>query len=338
MIVNAAVAAAAGDQFGMMPTGAGVGAYEPVRFSPNEEVVLQAKADYWAGPVCIEELRFIYYPNANLTYEAFVNGQMDAAFLREAPLIAKAREEDRELLVTQSGLGGVIFVNNRANSPGTDLRVRQAVAWAIDPEIIDERVYDGQGIATTALVGPDSRYAGLVGTPYRPDEAKALVAQLTAEGSFDGSLRLVCTDNPVSKNLALTVEAMLGSVGITVTSEFQASIGIAMLNGDFDLACNGVNVYDAAPYVGLSQFHTNGVNRVGFSNPEFDAAVVQLKEASTEADVQAALEELQDLWNELVPSVGFAAMEEVVVISPDLAGVRLTQDANVSFSTAYFDR
>jgi hypothetical protein len=39
-----------------------------------------------------------------------------------------------------------------------------------------------------------------------------------------------------------------------------------------------------------------------------------------------------------VPTVGFAAMEEAVLIAPDVKGARATQDANVSFSTAYLER
>src|SRR5690606_12195557 len=58
MITNPKVVAELGADFKMLPAGAGVGPYEPVKFQPGEEIVMQAKQTYWAGPVCIQELHF----------------------------------------------------------------------------------------------------------------------------------------------------------------------------------------------------------------------------------------------------------------------------------------
>src|SRR5262249_29999030 len=60
MIVDAKVVAAKGaEAFNKDPTGAGVGAYELVRYVPGEELVVKAKTDYYGGPVCVQTLKFV---------------------------------------------------------------------------------------------------------------------------------------------------------------------------------------------------------------------------------------------------------------------------------------
>lgn len=73
MIVNTAVADAAGEGFGTNPVGAGVGPFEVTRFAANEEIVLEPKDDYWDGPVCLDQLRFVVVPGDGPTYDAFRN-------------------------------------------------------------------------------------------------------------------------------------------------------------------------------------------------------------------------------------------------------------------------
>ena len=54
MITDPNVVAQLGATFGNLPKGAGVGPYEVTSFTPGESIELQAKKDYWGGPVCIQ--------------------------------------------------------------------------------------------------------------------------------------------------------------------------------------------------------------------------------------------------------------------------------------------
>jgi ABC-type transport system substrate-binding protein len=114
------------------------------------------------------------------------------------------------------------------------------------------------------------------------------------------------------------------------------TITAAMNDGNFDTACNGMNLSDNAPDIALAQqFTTKGSARTAFKNPEFDAAVERLKAANSETSVKAALKEVQDLWNQLVPSVVFGVTDEAIATSAKIKGLRYTQDTNVIFDKAY---
>jgi peptide/nickel transport system substrate-binding protein len=337
MIVNTKVAAAAGATFATMPKGAGVGPYEPVKFTPSEEIVLQAKTNWWGGPVCIQQLRFIRLNGAQATYDALKAGTIDIAFLREPVPIAAARDDKFSVFVNPQNAGSMLFINNRPTAPGADLRIRQAIALSIDPNAINQRAYGGKGVATSALIGPKSVwYSSLPGTSYDPSKAKQTLQQVIAEGKYGGSLRLLCTDTPTSRDVGLTLEAQLNATGFKVSTTFMPTITAAMNDGNFDTACNGMNLSDNAPDIALSQqFTTKGSARTAFKNPTFDAAVERLKAANNEATVKAALKEVQDLWNQLAPSVVFGVTDEAIAVSARVKGLRYTQDTNVSFDKAY---
>ena len=340
MIVNTKVATAAGATFATMPKGAGVGPYEPVKFTPSEEIVLQAKPNWWGGPVCIQQLRFIRLNGAQATYDALKAGTVDVAFLREPAPIAQARDDKYSVFVNSQNAGAMLFINNRPNAPGADLRVRQAIALRIDPAAINQRGYGGKGVPTSALIGPKSIwYGGLTGTAYDPAKAKQTLQQVVGEGKYDGALRLLCPDTPSSRDIALTIETQLTLTGFKVSSTFMPTITAAMNDGNFDTACNGMNLSDNAPDIALSQqFTTKGSARTAFKNSDFDAAVERLKAANGEVAVKAALKDVQDLWNQQIPSVVFGVTDEAIASSTKIKGLRYTQDTNVIFDKAYLTK
>jgi peptide/nickel transport system substrate-binding protein len=337
MIVNTKVATALGAGFATMPKGAGVGPYEPMKFTPSEEIVLQAKANWWGGPVCIQQLRFIRLNGAQVTYDALKAGTVDVAFLREPVPIAQARDDKFSVFVNPQNAGAMLFINNRPNAPGSDLRVRQAIALSIDPAAINQRGYGGKGAPTSALIGPKSVwYSGLTGTAYDPVKAKQTLQQVLGEGKYNGTLRLLCPDTPSSRDIALTIETQLTVTGFKVNTTFMPTITAAMNDGNFDTACNGMNLSDNAPDIALSQqFTTRGSARTAFKNPEFDAAVERLKAANTESAIKVALKDVQDLWNQQIPSVVFGVTDEAIATSAKVKGLRYTQDTNVIFDKAY---
>jgi peptide/nickel transport system substrate-binding protein len=339
MIVDTKVVAADGSSFSTMPKGAGVGPYEPVKYAANEEIDLQAKTSWWGGPVCIQELRFVRLNGAQATYEALKAGQLDVAFIREAPTIAQARADKYTVYTNSNNAGGMIFINNRPNAPGGDLRVRQAIAYSIIPQEINQRAYNGQATATSAVIGPQSKwYQGLAGPPYDPAKAKQILQGVLAEHKYDGSLQLLCPSDPTSQQVALTAQAELQATGFKVNLQLMPTITQAMNQANFQIACNGAAISDAAPDVQLQQQFTSAGPRIAFKNPQFDAAVNQLKGATTDAARKADLKTIQDLWNQFIPSVVTNVVDEAIVSGPKVKGLQFTQDTTTIFDKAYLQK
>src|SRR5690606_21819275 len=63
------------------PPEIGIGPYVVANYAPGGELLLEAREDYWRGPVCIERIRFTSIPGAQATYDAFVAGDLDIGHL-----------------------------------------------------------------------------------------------------------------------------------------------------------------------------------------------------------------------------------------------------------------
>lgn len=342
-IVNPAVVDAMGaEEFNLYPHGAGVGPFEIERFAVGEEIVLRAKDDYWGGPVCIDTLRFVFVPGSRATYDAFRAGELEIAFLREAPVVADAKAAGVTGYSNVGGAGRVLLVNNGGETttpPTSDVRVRQAVVLALDLDVLNERIEDGVGLPTSALIPEQSRlYDGLDGPPFDPDRARELVSEAKAAG-WNGEMRFLCGNTPSSIALSIAVEAMLEAVGMTVTLENLTYADLSrrtILDRDYDIACGGMSIFDSSPIARLNQFQSvSPRNGVGYANTEMDAALEALALAATEDDTMAALEDIQRIWNETIPSASLFAVEEFVASVPDVRGLVYSRDTTVMFHDAY---
>lgn len=346
MVVNARVLGERGDEaFGNDPSGAGAGAYELVRYAPGEEIVLEAKQDWWGGEVCIQELRFVAIPGARATYDAFSVGEVDVALLRDPTVIAEATEAGAEGYRPLYNLTSFLLLNHggRGGTPPTaDPVVRQAIAAAIDPELLDQRANGGNGFPTAAIAHPDSGLGQLApdleGLSYDPDRARTLVEQAKADG-WDGKLRVVSYNTPDRVELSIAVEAQLEAVGVDVALDNQNTVNEFIrkirVDGDYDLAVWGIFVEDAAPWIALDGFRSdNPQNVAGYASPEMDAALLQLRHAEGDDEVADALRQVQDVWNESLPAIAWAAAEDVVVWADDVHGLEFSQDTLVFFDRA----
>lgn len=345
MVTNQSVIDELGaEAFNQLPVGGGVGPFEPVRFAVGEEIVMDARSDYWAGEPCLDSLRFVAIPGGDGTLDALDSGEIDVAFLREPLAINRSRGDGYAEHVDLKNMGTVILINSgvrESTPPTTDVRVRQAIAAAIDPTAIDERVNEGFGLPGSAIFSEDSRwFDGLTGPEYDLDRATALVEEVKAEGEWDGSIRLVCDNSPNRVETGIAVEGQLEAAGFTVDLDTSATISDlideVIINANFELACWGLNTYEEEAWAPLADYVSTdgGANRSGYSNAAIDSALDDLRVAPTTADQLAAIAEIQAAWNDTVPHVVLDASEEVIAWSEGVSGLDFTRDTIVLFDRA----
>jgi peptide/nickel transport system substrate-binding protein len=342
MVVNPAVVREMEpEEFNRMPAGAGVGPYEPVRFQPGEEIVLRAKDDYWGGPVCIEELRFVWIPGGEATLDAFQSGEIQVAFLRDPLVVQQAVEGGASSFESLQSFSEVLWMNNEAPRPTEDVRVRQAIAHAIDVDAIDERVNEGTGSPTSAIIGEESMlYSGAEGPAHDPGEAEELLSEAQDDTGYDGRLTFLCDTN--REEAAIAIQAQLEAVGFEV--DLNSNLEVADLiqrtrvDRDFDIACGGASVNDASPWLRLAPKIGRGNQaEPGYESEDMDAALDDLRLAEGIEEQQAALEEIQEVWNRDVPSENLASVVETIVWDGTVNGLTFTSKTVAFFDTAYVE-
>jgi peptide/nickel transport system substrate-binding protein len=338
MVIDPAVLDDVGPEaFTTDPVGAGAGPYEVSRFRPGEEIVFDAKDDYWGGPVCIERLRFVDIPTEQATYDALELGEVDVAFLREPQIVAEADDAGFDRHGEVVHLGNFLMINSGLNDPvAADPRIRQAVAHAVDQAVVDDRVAGGDGLPTSSIVSDDSPISpGIEGPAADTAEASDLVSEAKADG-WDGTISLVCGDS--TPDMGITVEAQLEAAGFDVELQQVPTPDLVQrvfVDHNYELACSGAGVSEASPAVRLERFFGTGNTLTGFSDPDFDEALLSLKRASTPDEMRAAMETVQEVWNDTVPSVSLSAVENVVAWSDRVHGLVFNENYSFYFARAY---
>lgn len=120
-------------------------------------------------------------------------------------------------LLLQTSALGVAHAQALNGNPLSDVRVRQALAYAIDKQLIVDSVFGGYAIAADGLLpnGP-FKSPNLNAYPYDPEKAKALLA----EAGWDSSRQLEMVfyyDDQITADLMAVLQAQLAEVGVNMT-------------------------------------------------------------------------------------------------------------------------
>lgn len=350
LVQNTKVVEAMGQEaFAANPEGAGAGPYEVARYAPGESIELVAKDDYWGGPVCIEELTFSIISQNQTAYDALKNGEVDAMVLGRDPQLLDEARNDMDGFESYGALqigGDLLLINSGADgyeTPGADVRVRQAIAAAIDPEVVNQRAYGGVAKISTGLIPPDATlYEPTDGPEYDPDAASALVEEVKEETGWDGSIRMSCNNTPVTSEACISIKALLDSVGFQVDLNTQRSATeistLVRVDKDFDLAMWGLSAHEENLWNTLNQYRTGARNNAGnFADPAMDEALTQLQNAATVDESNEALAAVQEVWTEQVPGVPLTAFEPSLIWRDGINGIYFNTNVVAFFDKAFLD-
>ncbi|PTR24130.1 peptide/nickel transport system substrate-binding protein [Rhodococcus sp. OK519] len=319
----------------------GAGPFIDEKFAPYEERVFKSNPVYYGGPVRLEKLRIVPLngPQANL--ESLESGQLGIAYIRgDSSAINAAKEKGYPGYISVLNTGGAVIINNREGRPGSDIRVRQAIAYALDPDLIDQRAEKGQGLPGSELFGPASQWhSSTPGVAYDRAKAAELVAQAKADG-FNGALEYVVLNEPKDQAGGLAVQSLLQDVGFDVRIvpvNNVADLGLKVyVKHDFDLSHSGMGLYEAIPDLGLysTVSSESRSNTSGYVNPDMDMLLLEFQHAKDLKSSEETLSKIQVLWNETVPSVPtsglpsfWAWQRNIYGIVPSAAGVMLFDQA-----------
>ncbi len=203
----------------------GTGPYTVEEVATGEHVTLAARDDYWGEAPAITDVTVRYFADANAQANAVRAGDIDMAYNMQAPDLLSGLQRDESLQVIDgTSTGEILLALNNAAPPFDDLRVRQAVMYAIDRQAVLDTAWAGHGELIGSMVPPtDPYYQDLTDAyPYDPDKARELLAEAGAE---DLSITFDVPTRPYAEAVAQVVVSQLKDVGIDakiVPAEFPA--------------------------------------------------------------------------------------------------------------------
>ena len=302
----------------------GTGPFKFKSYDQVQQVVdLEANQAYWDGPSKIPALRVRVISESNAMQAELQSGRVDIAPLATSlsPDAIKALGQNPNLSVQQfEGSNLNLLTFNTAEPPLDNVKVRQAIAYAIDREsIIRDLVLNQGAIAHTILPEASWAYAKPPTYQFDPNKAK----QLLDEAGFrdpDGDgpqmrwakplLFRISGSSASARQYSGVIQNYLKNVGIPVaieTSEFN-TMRQQVQNGQFQL--------NYSQWVGGNQdplfYHdlfatseiatpTRGLNRSRYSNPELDKILDEAANTYDHAKAAPLYAKAQEIVSRDVP-------------------------------------
>ena len=328
----------AGKQF----TPVGAGAFVLEDRAPQERMTFTANPDYFGGEPPLAKLEFVYIVDPNALWDSFGQDEVSMAIVRDPIVVEEALTEKTAGYLQMVGLGVTGLINSREGHPGEDVRVRQAIQMAVDPELVNERANDGAGVVSSSLFPATSRFHqdGVEGLPHDPDAARELVDEAKADG-YDGKITYLQGSSPQQRAIGQAIEAQLDAVGFDAKAEYLPTItdliSRVVVDGDYDMSTWALSWRDSAPYARMFGInHSAGGTGYGTAtSPEMDRLIEDFQAAATEQEQIAAAEALQKGWNELVPAMVLGPSAEFNLWQDDVHGVTTNSNTMVLLDEAW---
>lgn len=195
----------------------GTGAFEFVSWSPGSSLSFIRNEDYWRGAPELEAIEVSITPNAQASVSQLRSGQLDVIVNGSARDLDSLADTGDYTVTELEGSERQTYVGTNVSHPAlSDVRLRQAIAYAVDRERIVDEVYRGVGYAINL---PWPRYSPAFdeekNETYARDveAAQDLVAQI---GDVPNLPLEYAGNNPAHEAIAQIVQANLEEVGITV--------------------------------------------------------------------------------------------------------------------------
>ncbi|MCI9023521.1 MAG: ABC transporter substrate-binding protein [Dorea sp.] len=315
----------------------GTGPFRFVEWKKNDRCTYVRNDDYWGQKPSYKNLVIRTIVEANSRVIELESGSVDIVFEVPANDVVRLKEnEDTDVAERLSTVVEFLDINVKVK-PLDDVRVRQAIDYAINEQAIVDLVWRGNAAYSPTTVTPNMKYFDDSDTDYRYDVEKAK-ALLKEAGVSDLTLTLTCAENTNRLNAATIIQSMLADVGITVQIQsYESGTFYDMVEaGELELFIVGFgavgfpepdnNIY--GPY------HSKQIptNNMGFyKDPELDAMLDQQRATSDGPEREQTVKDIQKYLRENVPVVPIANTKQVIGIRSNIKGFVPTPAASHFF-------
>lgn len=194
----------------------GTGPYVFTSWTRGDNIVLTRNEDYWGTKPNVKTVTFRYFQDPTAMNNALLTGGIQVISTVQTPdTLSQFDDTSKYAIVKGDTNGEVMMTINNTAKPLDDVKVRQAINYALDKKAILEGAWAGYGTVIGSHESPlDPWYVDLA-DKYPHDVAKA--KELLAEaGQSDLTLKLALPPVPYAAAAAPIIISQLKEAGITV--------------------------------------------------------------------------------------------------------------------------
>ena len=293
----------------------------------NNKIVVEKNPHYYdASMVRLNEIH--YYPVSNVMTEdrMFRAGQLHLTSSMPTQKCPIYIEEKNPNLKIDPYMGTYFYRINTENETLNDVRVRKALAYSIDRQLLVDKVTQCGQIPAYSFTPPGSNgYQPSTEIPYDPVLAKQLLAEAgySSDNPFP-KLEILFNTNEGHRKVALAIQQMwqneLGIEVELVNQDWKVYLSREMV-GDFQISRAGwIGDYED-PNTFLDLMRPNrGNNKTGWENMDFDALVEEANTINDQEKRYELLNEAEKILIDNMPIIPLYTYVRVYQLSPDVKG------------------
>jgi peptide/nickel transport system substrate-binding protein len=321
------------DRFKFDPIG--TGPYQVAHVDPSSYIMLEANPDYFGTKAVTHNLKVSFIADTTARTLAFLSGQVDMIEGARAPGWMQGisqRASKTRFDMTKPGSFNNLSLN-LTKKPLDDLRVRQAIRYAIDNAALAQ-AYGGLATPMVGMIA--SQFPGSVKRAdmppqlqYKPDPARA--KQLLTEAGFPHGVTIPCftSQRDDYRSIMLMIQEQLRAVGITLDMQIiDHSTFHAEAEKDLDTLVLYSSSYPPVPTIPLlyqlssrSVVNSTGTGGINFSHYGVAIPGVDdlLAKAIDEPDFEKRVTIIQQIEQKVLtdlPDLGIVTLSYVIARSP----------------------
>jgi peptide/nickel transport system substrate-binding protein len=313
-----------GDEFGQQPVGSGP--YKLESWSRDDRMILQRFEDYWRDDVgYLDEIEIRPIPDGDARSSALRAGDIDMMFTQSGQHISEFLENDS--FQVHEFVEGVnnIFLNTDV-APLDDLRVRQALAHAIDRERMIQIGWEGVGAPAYSAFPEQNPFHVNVETPeHDPDQARALIEEYEAETGQPVEFELTVMDTPEHAALNQLLQAMWQEVGADVSLASPVDYPTAITSaatGEFQAILHQTpGFFDPDAWMYNLHHSQSPINIPNHFDDDIDDAIERGQLSTDPQEREEAYADLQRLIAEQIPTIYIRENVNALIAQPYVGGL-----------------
>ncbi|MBQ9897425.1 MAG: peptide ABC transporter substrate-binding protein [Synergistaceae bacterium] len=340
-IVNKKAVEAAGDDYGMNPVG--TGPFKFVEWAKGDHYTFERFDDYWGNKAKFKTLIVRSIPEpTNRTIE-LETGAVDIAY-PVTTIELKRVDENPELVLQRAVLPSTTYMGfNVHKKPFDDVRVRQAISYALDTVGIQRAIMRGVGKTPRSLIPSVTKYSIDGELPVHVRDLEKARELFSAAGIDPSSISMIIRTNERKErvDMATIIQAQLAELGIK--SEIMQQEWGAYLNDlqkkehDVFLLGWGLSVPDP-DYAVAGLLESNaGTNYTTFNDAKLDEMLAKGRSLPDGEERAQVYRDMQLYINEQLPMVYLHNDEAIAGVRKVVKGFEVDPFEVHSFRNVYFE-
>lgn len=324
-----------GGSDGFVTAPVGTGPFTYVSGAPGDYIEFAANESYWRGAPKLSTVEYRAIPEGGARLAALQSGQVD--MIQNVPLINVEGLAAEGYTIEEAYMGRMHVMHFMPGlNPGVeDKRVRQALNYAVDKELLIEGIMLGHAkLSHGQLVGEDAYgfNPDLDPYPYDPDRARELLAEA---GATDLEITLWATEGSYigDSDTVLAISSFLNDVGVATNVQaiefatFAERLSANTLDG-FNL--QGMNYFPImdAFFVMANYGPARSYDSI-YNNPEFDEVLTASLEALDEEERLSLLAKCGEILRDNPPAIFLFQPPDIFAVSDAVSGFKARTDARI---------